>query len=116
MLTLTQVKLNAYLTLALSFLFLKVNFFQFKTHLADEGVLYFVIREMEKHIRSENQEEEPQDSNKLVVERISFDVMERRWNNFEPLFGKEQEKVMYILLMYDLVHLQVFENKLKSGP
>lgn len=61
--------------------------------MADEGVLYFVIREMEKHINSENQEEEPLDSNKLVVERISFDTMERRWNNFEPLFGKEQKKV-----------------------
>lgn len=70
--------------------------------MADEGVLYFVIREMEKHINSENQEEEPLGSNKLVVERISFDTMERRWNNFEPLFGKEQEKVIYILLMYNL--------------
>lgn len=80
--------------------------------MADEGVLYFVIREMEKHINSENQEEEPQDSNKLVVERISFDVMERRWNNFEPLFGKEQEKVMYTLLMYNLIPLASFWNQI----
>lgn len=75
--------------------------------MADEGVLYFVIREMEKHINSENQVEEPLDSNKLVVERISFDTMERRWNNFEPLFGKEQEKVIYILLITS-VDLHVF--------
>lgn len=70
---------------------------------------------MEKHIKSENQEEEPQDSNKLVVERISFDVMERRWNNFEPLFGKEQEKVMYTLLMYNLSPLASFWNQIEIG-